>query len=348
MKNILIIENNLELLCKYADTLKNAGYEVTQADNSEIGIHLAINKTPNIIVSNTILSNIDGFEILSILSLNPSTSNIPFIFLNPNASPEEVKKGIEIGAADFITNPFQSNQLIRSVEIRINNIKNQSWTILPLNESTQNSLELRKGLEKLHDLISQSKTRHLKKKHTLYHEGDYSQWLYFLIEGSIKTLKLTSDGREFITGLYRPISFIGLDNLLYDVPFNESAEATESSILHFISKSAVVELLNEYVDLNHYFIRIMSKNLHEKEDLLVELAYESVRKRLAQLLIRLSKDSVPIDQIYISRDELAGLAGIATETVSRILSDFKERGLIERNGSHLQILDLEGLALIKS
>lgn len=348
MKNILIIENDPDLLGKYSDILRNSGYEVTAAFNSEIGINLAISKLPSLILCNTVLPNIDGFGVLSILSKNPSTTKIPFVFLNALSAPDIVKKGIACGADDFVTKPFQGDQLVRSVEARINKNKDQNWTSLPVSEANNNHPHNGKGLEKLFDLISQCKIRHIKKKQTLYYESDHSQWLYLLVEGCIKTLKLTDDGRQMITGLYKPKSFIGLDTLLLDDPWLESAEATQNSSLYFISKSAIIDLLNEHVELNQHFIKILSANLHEKEDQLIELAYESVRKRLAQVLVRLNKDAVPIDQIDICRDELAGLAGIATETVSRILTDFKERGLIERNGSQIQIMDLYSLIKMKS
>ena len=348
MKNILIIENDPELLSQYVDTLKNYGYEVIPALNSNIGIDFAFNKLPDLILCNTNLTDTDGFEILSILVSNAKTTKIPFIFLNQEANQEIVKKGIDYGADDFITRPFHSNQLIRCVENRINKLKNHNMAILPFGNTNDNNIQNGQSVEELLELISESKIRHVKKKQTLYYEGDYSQWLYLLVEGCIKTFKLTNDGRQLITGLYKPNSFIGLETLFLDTALTEIAEATVNSSLYFIPKSAILDLLEVHVDLNQQFLKILSISMQEKQNQLVELAYESVRKRLAQVLIRLSKDVVPIDQIEVSRDELAGLAGIANETVSRILTDFKECGLIERNGSLIHIIDLNGLIFMKS
>lgn len=348
MKSILIIEKKTEIINQYTETLKKSGYEVIPAPSSNIGINLATYKVPDLILCNTDLTDIDGFEVLSILSGNSSTTNIPFIFLNPNASPEIIQKGLQLGADDFITKPFQGNQLLRSIKARLDKPKNEYRSSLPIDSSINYAISKNKSLEKLGELISQSKTRHIKKKQTLYYEGDYSQWLYLLVEGCIKTLRLTKDGRQLITGLYKPKSFIGLNTLFIDEPLTESAEAIENSSLYIISKVAVIDILNKYPEINHHFIRILSLNIQEKEEQLVELAYESVRKRLARVLIRINKDTVPIDHIDISRDELAGLAGIATETVSRILSDFKERGLIERSGSQIEIIDHESLENMKN
>ena len=118
MKSILIIEKKPEILNQYSETLKKSGYEVITAPSSKIGINLATYKIPDLILCNTDLTDIDGFEVLSILSGNSSTTNIPFIFLNPNASPEIIQKGLQLGADDFITKPFQENQLLRSIKAR--------------------------------------------------------------------------------------------------------------------------------------------------------------------------------------------------------------------------------------
>ncbi|MFZ4263801.1 response regulator [Sphingobacterium sp. HJSM2_6] len=348
MRNILIIESDETLLNKYSDILKLSGYNVISTHNSQKGIELAMNILPSLILCNISIPDLHGFEVLSILLNNPLTSSIPFVFLNSTSSNEVVKKGLELGADDFITKPFQSNQLIRSVEARINKAKNQKWKSLPINESYNITSNFDKGFEELFELISKSKIRHLKKKQTLFYESDYSQWIYLLVEGSIKTYKLTNDGRQLITGLYTSKSFIGVGTLFLEEPLTESAEAVKNTSVYFLLKSDISELLNKHVQLNKYFMILLSNFLQEKDEQLVELAYNSVRKKLAQVLIKLSKTSVPIDDIDISRDELAGLAGIANETVSRILTDFKEKGLIERNGSQIQILDYNGLLNIKS
>ncbi|WP_199142133.1 Crp/Fnr family transcriptional regulator, partial [Pedobacter sp. ASV12] len=153
-------------------------------------------------------------------------------------------------ASDVYKRQFQDNHLMRSIEARISKINNQNLTLLSYHEAKAHLPGNSRGLEKLLELIAQSKIRHLKKKQTLYYEGDYPQGLYLLASGCIKTLKLTNDGRQLITGLYKPNEFIGLDTLLLDVPVTERAETTENSSVYFISKKTVVDLLNEHDYLN--------------------------------------------------------------------------------------------------
>ncbi|MEO7216519.1 helix-turn-helix domain-containing protein [Mucilaginibacter sp.] len=116
-----------------------------------------------------------------------------------------------------------------------------------------------------------------------------------------------------------------------------------------LPRAEVINLLNKYPEVGQQFIKILSNNVREKEDQLLELAYHSVRKRLAQVLLRLSKQSKDGPLVFkASRDELASMAGIAMETVSRTLTDFKDEGLIEKQRNVIQILDMNRLLRMKN
>jgi CRP-like cAMP-binding protein len=182
----------------------------------------------------------------------------------------------------------------------------------------------------------------------LYYEGDHPQGLYLVIEGAVRTFKLAEDGRELMMGLHKPDDYLGINALLLDEVFTETAEAVEDSAICLLPKEAVINLINRHADITLQFIKILANNIKEKEDQLLQLAYNSVRKRLAQVLVKLTKQLSDPSQFKISRDELASMAGMATETVSRTLSDFKDEKLIEKKGSHIQILDLNRLIKMKN
>jgi len=91
----------------------------------------------------------------------------------------------------------------------------------------------------------------------------------------------------------------------------------------------------------------LANDIREKEDQLLQLAYNSVRKRMSEALLRLQRQQNN-DNFKISREDLAAMAGIATETVSRTLSDFKEEGLIDKKGGSISILDLNRLSKMKN
>lgn len=339
MKSILIIENNSELQSRYTNVLQEDGYNCFTASDGRMGVDVAIANMPALILCNISLPYIDGFGVLAVLSSNPNTVNIPFIFISTNARLSLLRKGMEMGADDFITQPFSDEQLIRAVNARFSKLKNRSKT----GKAKHHNLEQCDGFKKLNEIVYKGQPRKLKKGQVLYYEGDTLQGLYFVENGCIKTTKLNADGRQLITNLYKAKSFIGIENLLLEEPVKERAETTDLSSIYFVTRQTVVDLLNEDIDLNKLFIKILSLNLGQKNDQLLELAYEPVRKRISKTLIRLAKNSHSANIIDISRDELAGLVGTATETVSRILTDFKEKGLITRTPGLIHIPDLDKL-----
>jgi CRP-like cAMP-binding protein len=152
-----------------------------------------------------------------------------------------------------------------------------------------------------------------------------------------------------MTGMYTKDDYIGIHSLLSNEPFSDTATAIEETALCLIPKEQLDELLNQHPDLAREFIKLLSNDIREKEEQLAQLAYNSVHKRMADIIVRLSKrQSGSDDNIKISREDLAAMAGMATETVSRTLSDFKDEGLIEKKGSTIIILNLVRLAKMKN
>jgi CRP-like cAMP-binding protein len=104
-------------------------------------------------------------------------------------------------------------------------------------------------------------------------------------------------------------------------------------------------MLQQYPDIAGKFLEILSNEIRNKDASLLQLAYQSVRKRIAEALLQLFKHD---STIRISRDELAALTGTASETVSRTLTEFKNEGLIERKGSTITILDYDKISKMKN
>ena len=350
MKTILIIEDNNYIRENTAEILELTGYKVLQANNGKVGVDLTTQYKPDLILCDIMMPQLDGYGVLYMLSRNTDTASIPFIFLTAKAERLDFRKGMEMGADDYLTKPFDDIELLNAIESRLNKNEKQknyySKTLENLENLTAGSED---GIAELKALIVSRKVRQIKKKQILYYEGDQLQGIYLVLEGSIKTIKQAEDGRELMTGLYQTDDYLGVNSLLLDEVFNETAEVAEDAAVCLLLKESVITLLNRYPDIGNQFIKILSNNVREKEDQLLELAYHSVRKRLAQALVRLSKQSTDDPaQFKASREDLASMAGIATETVSRTLTDFKDEGLIDKKGSHIQILDLNRLVKMKN
>jgi len=349
MKTILIIEDNNDIRESTAEILELAGYRVLQAANGRLGVDLATQQLPDLILCDIMMPELDGYGVLYLLSKTPETSGIPFIFLTAKAERLDLRKGMEMGADDYLTKPFDDMELLNAIESRLAKKKKQEeYFTRSLRSLEQLAANNGKGLSELKNLIAGRKIRQIKKKQILFYEGDQPQGLYLILEGAVRTYKMAEDGRELMMNLYRPDDYLGIHALLLDEAFSETAEAVEDVAVCLLPKDSVLNLTNRYPDVNQQFIKILANNIKEKEDQLIELAYHSVRKRLAQTLVRLSEQFPNPDQFKISRDDLAAMAGMATETVSRTLSDFKDEKLIEKKGSFIQVLDLNKLIKMKN
>jgi len=347
---IQIIEDNDDIRESIIEILELANYDVIAADNGRTGIELASQHLPDLILCDIMMPELDGYGVLYLLGKNPQTASIPFIFLTAKAERIDMRKGMEMGADDYLTKPFDDMELLNAVESRINKrIKQEAFYSKSL-ENINGLIGNASGMQELSKAIAQRKMRSIKKKQVIYYEGDAIAGIYLVLRGKVKTFKLTPDGRELMVGIYTEDQYFGIPSLLLNEPHAETAEAMEDSTICMLPKELMEELLNKYPDIGRQFIKILSNNLLDREQQLLQLAYFSVRKRLAEVLIRLYKQEQSSDplNIKVSRDNLAALAGMATETVSRILSDFKSENIIERKGSLIQILNLQMLQEMKN
>ena len=347
---ILIIEDNDDIRESTAEILELANYEVLQAVNGRLGVDLAISELPDVILCDIMMPELDGYGVLYLLHKNEQTATIPFIFLTAKAERIDMRKGMEMGADDYLTKPFDDVELLNAIESRLSKRDKQqvfySQSLEKLSVLFSNS----SGLQELEKIIAARKVRSVKKKQVVYYEGDNVSGLYLVMNGKVKTFKLSEDGRELLTGMYGSEDYFGITSLLLNAPYAETAEAVEDSTVCMLPKDLMDDLLNRYPDVARQFIQLISNNLQDKEEQLLQLAYHSVRKRMAEVLARLCKQEVQDAEMIlrVSRDNLAAMAGMATETVSRILSDFKDEGIIERKGSQIIVLDQLRLQQMKN
>jgi DNA-binding response OmpR family regulator len=118
-EKILIIEDNNDIRESTAEILEFSGYVVTQADNGKKGVELAFESRPDLILCDIMMPELDGYGVLSILGKNAATDSIPFIFLTAKAERIDFRKGIEMGAGDYLTKPFDETELLQAIEARL-------------------------------------------------------------------------------------------------------------------------------------------------------------------------------------------------------------------------------------
>ena len=119
MKKILLIEDNIDVRENTAEILILANYEVITAKNGKEGVELALSAKPDLIICDIMMPTLDGYGVLHMLSKNSETATIPFIFLTAKAERSELRKGMDMGADDYLTKPFDSTDLLSAIESRL-------------------------------------------------------------------------------------------------------------------------------------------------------------------------------------------------------------------------------------
>ena len=348
-KKVLIIEDNDDIRENVIEILELAGYTVSGASNGKTGVEFAFKDIPDIILCDIMMPEMDGYGVLYMLSKNPETIAVPFIFLTAKAEHFDRRKGMEMGADDYLTKPFDDMELLNAIESRLKKKEGQQ-AFYSKSLDRLNSLVAKKdGLAALKKIIEERKVRSFKKGQVIYYEGDKGNGLYLVISGKVKTIKLAEDGRELMTGIYSADDYLGINAMLSNEEYTDTATALEDSLLCLIPKEQLEQLLNLYPEVAREFIKLLANDIREKEEQLLQMAYHSVRKKMAQALLRLHRQPGSKDDSFkIAREDLAAMAAMATETVSRTLSDFKEEGLIEKTGSTITIIDLARLTKMKN
>ena len=118
-QKILIIEDNSDIRENAVELLTLSGYEVIEAGDGREGAKLALQELPDLILCDIMMPVIDGYGVLHILSKHRETYNIPFIFLTAKAEKSDMRKGMTLGADDYITKPFDETDLLTAIENRL-------------------------------------------------------------------------------------------------------------------------------------------------------------------------------------------------------------------------------------
>lgn len=349
-KIILIIEDNHDIRESTAEILTLADYQVYTAENGKKGVELAISNNPDIILCDIMMPELDGYGVLYMLSKNEQTAGIPFIFITAKSERTDMRKGMEMGADDYLTKPFGDMELLNAIETRLLK-RDAAIKASGKSQSLDMLLDEARSAKLLDEFSESSRQRNYKKKQIIYSEGDHLSHVFMIKSGGVRTFMIYQDGREIATGMLGPGEFFGYDSVLLNKPCTDNAETLEYTELNLLSREDFHSLLFKNPGISKKFIELLSGNVREKQEQLLKLAYNSVRKRVADALLNLAEKfgerGSDTSTIKVSRDDLAAMVGTANETVSRTLSDFKDEKLIEKEASTIKILSLQKLSKIK-
>jgi len=344
MKNILLIEDNRDVRETTADILELADYNVTTAESGKEGVKLAQQNQPDLIICDIMMPGLDGYGVLHILSKKAATAGIPFIFLTAKSERADIRKGMNLGADDYLTKPFEEAELLDAVETRLRKYSQKQQASVQNLQGLDELYHEAREVKGLKELSSQRKTKTFGRRSVLFLEGNTGKVLYFIQEGRVKTYKTSQDGKQLVTAILGPGDFLGYMGFFSDADmYPESAAALEKTEVSMIPREDFFRLLYSNAEVSARFIKLLSHNLVEKEKQLLEVAYHSVRQRVAGALLKLSQESEIPSVISIAQHDLAGMTGTVKETVTRTLADFKEEGLIHLDRMKITLLNVERL-----
>jgi CRP-like cAMP-binding protein len=190
----------------------------------------------------------------------------------------------------------------------------------------------------------------IKKGEPIFEEGEITKGVFCIKDGICKLSKLSANGKDQIIKLVKPGELLGQRSMISEEPANLSAVALEDMEVCFIPKNEIMGFFNENNQFSMNVMKTICGDLKEADDHMVSLAQKNVKERLAETLLYLEdnfgKSEDGTLHIQLSREELAGMIGTATESCIRLLSEFNKSGLIELVGKKIAILDRNKLKRI--
>ena len=341
MKTLLLIEDHDFIRENTAELLELAGYAVLTAENGKIGIEQALATRPDLVICDIMMPILDGYGVLQIFNQHPQLAGVPFIFLTAKTERADLRRGMELGADDYLTKPFDSSELLSAVAGRLSRFQHLRPNYDLAASGLPEFLADAQRVGNLTTLTADRKPHLVPRRQFIYTEGDEPTRLYFVQTGRVKTSKTTAAGKELITGFYQAGEFFGYQALLEHAPYHDSAVAVEESTLRYIPAEEFTDLLLRNAEVSQQFIRLLAGREREREQQLVEMAYHSLRRRVADALLRLYQPGeLPLQ---LAREDLAAVVGTAPESLSRTLSEFRQDGLLEVTPKYIRVLQPERL-----
>jgi len=339
MQTILLIEDNDVIREDTAEILEMSGYAVAQAADGKAGVALALAQPPDLVVCDVMMPVLDGYGVLHIFHKNPRLAGIPFIFLTAKTEREDFRRGMELGADDYLTKPFSGHELLSAVASRLGRYQYAAAPAGPEPDAGGAS-----AVASVEALSAGRLLHRVGRKQEIYAEGDAPGYVYWLQSGRVKTRKLTESGKEFITGIYQAGDFFGCQALLEQTSYPDAAVAVDDSVLVHIPQSEFLQLLLHNAAVSEQFIRLLAGRVNAREQQLLGMAYHSLRRRVADTLLSLHAQAEAAGGwIQLPREDLASLVGTVTESLVRTLTEFRRDGLIEAGPAGIRVQQPEQL-----
>ncbi|GAB3638101.1 response regulator [Hymenobacter arcticus] len=345
MKTILLLEEDAASRARIAAVLELAGYGVHTAHSGRAGVALALAHPPDLVLCAVGLPVLDGYGVLAQFTQHPRLAGVPFLLLANEFDHADQRRAMALGADDYLAQPLADDELLGAIGGRLARFGHlQAGHDLAAPGGLGEFVADARATARLDHLAGHRKAHPVRRRHEVYLEGDEATRAYFVQAGRLKTLKTNAEGKALLTGLYGPGEFVGYLPLLEHSLHRDSAVAIDDSELVYISQEDFTQLLH-HAEVGPQFMRLLAGRVSEREQQLLDMAYHSIRRRVADVLLHLHEQAggPAAPAIQLAREDLAALVGTAPESLIRTLREFKQAGLLELTAKTIRLLEPEKL-----
>ena len=349
MKTILLIEDNAFIRENTAELLELAGYAVRTAENGQLGVELALAAPPDLVVCDIMMPVLDGYGVLRRFNETPALGGIPFIFLTAKTERLDRRQGMELGADDYLTKPFDSDELLSAVAGRLRRFEHLKPDYNLHADGLHLFLQDAAQAGNFTGLAADRQPRPVPGQQRVYAAGDAATRLYFVHTGQVQTSQTSAAGEELITGRYQAGDFFGYRALLAGTAHPDTATATEDTLLLSVPAADFTQLLLRDPAVSRRFVRLLVGSAPAPPAPPTNDAGLALRRPLADILLHLHEQQrglTPTDAlIRLSPDDLAALLGTSPETLGRALRELRQDGLVQATNDFVRVQQPERLRM---
>ncbi|WP_116125435.1 response regulator [Lewinella sp. IMCC34183] len=341
-QHILIIEDNAEVRENLAEILTLSGFRTTTAADGIAGVKLAQQESFDLILCDVMMPELDGYGVLDLLAERETTAGIPFIFITARSEKEDVRRGMNLGADDYITKPFYKDELLQVIRTRLRKAARRKPAAGPA--PTVHLSDPERGLAHLRTVFERDgQSREYGAGATIVGADDYPHFVYRVESGQVHLSRTHPYGRDYIVAVLDTGEYFGIPAVLErSVSPYTARPATGGATCRLLPADRLRELIASDRTVTEGLMHLMARRVARQNDRLVLQAYDSVRRRTALVLCDL-QERQPGQPLELAREELAQMVGTTKESAIRALADFRRDGLLETEGRRIVLLDPEGL-----
>ena len=336
---ILVIEDNPEVRENLAEILELSGYRVLTAANGLAGARAAIEHLPALILCDVMMPELDGFGVLNILAENERTAGIPFVFITARTEMEDIRRGMTLGADDYITKPFYKDELLQVIRTRLKKAASRGPQPREDDRTQPHLSDPERGMRVLRQALDAERRNKLYAAgEAIVREEEHPHFLYRIARGRVHLSRTHAYGRDYIIAELAAGELFGIASLLERSPYPYTARvASPEAECQLLPARKLLHLLNTDRSVTEALMHLLARRVTDRGEHLVHQAYDSVRRRTALTLCDLHERYAEGQAIELSREELAQMVGTTKESVTRALSDFRRAKLLRTDGRRIHI-----------